>query len=83
MEKLEEAGAIVDYNDPYIPVIHKTREHAKYAGRRSVPITGDYDLLLIATAHDAYRSRDLLSYGIPVVDTRNVVRGNGRIIYRA
>ena len=83
MEKLEEAGAIVNYNDPYIPIIPRTREHAQYAGRRSVSITGDYDLMLIATAHDEYKKHDLLSLGIPLVDTRNVVYGNSRLIYRA
>jgi len=83
MEKLEEVGAIVDYHDPFIPVIHKTREHARFAGRRSMPITGDYDLLLIATAHDEYRSLDLLSFGIPIVDSRNLVSGNNGLCYRA
>jgi UDP-N-acetyl-D-glucosamine dehydrogenase len=74
MEKLEEVGAIVEYNDPHIPIIPKTREHAKYAGRRSTEISNDYDLLLIATAHDVYRNLDLLSYNIPIVDTRNIVK---------
>ncbi len=36
MEKLEEMGAEVSYNDPYIPVIRPSREYARYAGRRSV-----------------------------------------------
>ena len=83
MEKLEEVGAIVEYNDPYISVIPKTREHAKYAGRRSVEVSRDFDLILIATAHDEYRGLDLLSFGIPVVDTRNVVQSCSRLIYRA
>jgi UDP-N-acetyl-D-glucosamine dehydrogenase len=83
MEKLEEAGALVDYNDPYIPEIRKTREYARYAGKRSEPITDKYDLLLVATAHDEYRNIDFTLLDIPVVDTRNVVRSNGRMIYRA
>ena len=83
MEKLEEVGAIVDFNDPYIPEIRKTREYARYAGKRSSPITDAYDLLLVATAHDEYRNIDFASLNIPVVDTRNIVHGNGRITYRA
>lgn len=83
MQKLEALGAVVDYNDPCIPVIPRTRDYAEYTGKRSVPITGAYDLLLIATPHDEYRSYDLLSLGIPVVDTRNIVQGAGRMIYRA
>ena len=83
MEKLEEIGAVVEYNDPYIPVIRPSREYAKFAGRKSVPITGDYDLLLIATAHVDYRNLDLSSLGIPVVDTRNVVKEKFSLLYRA
>lgn len=72
--KLEARGASVDYHDPHLPVIPKTREHAAYAGRRSVPaISPDYDLILLTTAHDAYREFDFSSYPVPLVDTRNAV----------
>jgi UDP-N-acetyl-D-glucosamine dehydrogenase len=83
MAKLEELGGIVSFNDPYIPVIPLTREHARYAGRESDPISGEYDLLLIATAHDEYRKHDLLSYGIPVVDTRNLISQQSELCYKA
>jgi UDP-N-acetyl-D-glucosamine dehydrogenase len=83
MEKLERLGATVDYNDPYIPVIRPSREYAHYAGRKSVPVTGDHDLMLVATAHDDYRAMDLLSFGIPVVDTRNLVIGKSAFLYGA
>jgi UDP-N-acetyl-D-glucosamine dehydrogenase len=74
MEKLEEMGARVEYNDPYIPVIKKTREFLQFAGRKSVPVSDKYDLILIATAHDTYRTIDFKSFRIPVVDTRNVIK---------
>lgn len=74
MEKLEHLGAIVYYNDPYIPVIRPTREFAKYAGRKSSDIHDKYDLLLISTPHDEYKSIDFESFGIPVVDTRNIAQ---------
>jgi UDP-N-acetyl-D-glucosamine dehydrogenase len=83
MEKLEEMGGIVSYNDPYIPVIRPSREYPGYAGRRSVPVSGDFDLLLIATAHDEYRDLDLLSYDIPVVDTRNLITDKSALCYKA
>lgn len=73
MEKLEQMGANVSYNDPYIPEIGMTREHAKYAGRKSVEISNSFDLLLIATAHDEYKKVDFKKLGIPIVDTRNIV----------
>ncbi len=83
MEKLEEKGAVVSYNDPHVPVIRPSREFAMYAGRKSVEITGDYDLILVATAHEEYRSINLEGLGIPIVDTRNLLRGNGRLVFRA
>ena len=83
MEKLEELGAEVSYNDPYIPVIRPSREYAKYAQRQSVEISGAFDLMLIATAHDQYKTIDFQSFKIPVVDTRNIIPPGGDLIYRA
>ena len=83
MEKLEEIGAEVCYNDPYIPVIRPSREYARYAGRKSVDVSRDFDLILIATAHDEYRALDLLAYSIPVVDTRNLIGVKSALCYGA
>jgi UDP-N-acetyl-D-glucosamine dehydrogenase len=74
IEKLEQLGATVHYHDPFVPVIPMTREHAKYAGRKSVAeITDSYDCLLLATHHDAYKSFDFSNYQAPIVDTRNCI----------
>lgn len=74
IQKLETLGAHVSYHDPFIPIIPLTREHAEYAGRRSVDaITPGYDLILLATGHDAYRTFDFSNYPTPLVDTRNAV----------
>jgi UDP-N-acetyl-D-glucosamine dehydrogenase len=74
IEKFEALGAKVTYHDPFVPVIPMTREHAVYAGRKSVAeITADYDLLVLSTGHDAYKVFDFSSYPMPLVDTRNAV----------
>jgi UDP-N-acetyl-D-glucosamine dehydrogenase len=83
IEKLEELGAQVSYNDPYIPVIRKSREYAQYAGRKSSKISGNFDCILIATAHDEYKDIDFKSFGIPIVDTRAVVKGKSKLFYSA
>jgi len=83
MERLEEKGAVVSYNDPYIPVITPTREHAHFTGRVSAEISGAYDLILISTAHDEYKSLDLIQYGIPIVDTRNAVKTKHELVHKA
>jgi UDP-N-acetyl-D-glucosamine dehydrogenase len=81
MRLLEERGAIVSYNDPHIPVIPPTREHSEYAGRRSAAMSNDFDAVIVATAHDEYRSMDFSKYTIPIIDTRNVVpRSHARVV---
>lgn len=82
MEKLEALGAKVSYNDPYVREIPLTREHGELAGRKSQPISNNYDCILLATAHTAYKGEDLATLGIPVVDTRGLVP-LGPQIYRA
>ena len=72
-KKLEEKGATVSYNDPYVPEIKVTREHPEYAGRKSVEITDDYDCILLATHHEQYKDFDFSGFGCPLVDTRNCV----------
>lgn len=76
MEKLEERGAEVSYNDPYIPEIGPTREFPEFERRKSVALTDDYDVMLIATAHDDYRSVDFSKFKCLIVDTRNLLKGN-------
>jgi UDP-N-acetyl-D-glucosamine dehydrogenase len=83
IEKLEAKGAIVEYNDPYIPEIRPSREFARYAGRKSVDISNNFDLLLIATAHDEYKKIDFGNFTIPIVDTRNIARATGKHVVAA
>ena len=83
MEKLETRGAIVSYNDPYIPVIKAIRKFSKYAGKESVEVSGEYDLILISTAHDEYRNIGFEQFGVPVIDTRNIIKGDSPLFYRA
>lgn len=83
MKKLEEQGAWVEYNDPYVPVIRKTREHPKYAGRKSVEITDNYDCILLATDHEVYRDLDFSKFSIPLIDTRNCLQLPPKKYYKA
>jgi len=82
IERLETRGAMVEYNDPYVDVIPTTREHSELAGRKSQAITADYDCLVIATAHTAYRSMEIGELGVPVVDSRRLL-APGPLVYQA
>ena len=83
MEKLEEKGAVVSYNDPYIPVIRSTREFPKFAGRKSVPISDNFDVILVATAHDEYKKINFAQFKVPIVDSRNLVSAKAGLVFKA
>ena len=83
MEKLEQKGARVEYNDPFVPVIKPTREHPQFVGRKSVEISDKYDLILISTQHESYKGIDFLSMKIPIVDTRNVIQKKSALLFKA
>jgi UDP-N-acetyl-D-glucosamine dehydrogenase len=77
MEMLTERGAKVAYYDPYVPVIRPTREHAHWAGTKSVAWDRDtvsgYDLVLIATNHASVNYQELADWTECIVDTRNAM----------
>ncbi|MDP3850156.1 MAG: nucleotide sugar dehydrogenase [Luteolibacter sp.] len=77
MELLKRRGAEVFYHDPHVPVIGMTREHAEWAGTRSVEwderTISAFDLVVIATAHSCVDYRQLADWSPCIVDTRNVM----------
>lgn len=79
IEKFEALGGEVSYHDPHVPVIPMTREHAEYAGRKSIAaISDEYDLIVLSTGHDEYRTHDFSDYACPLVDTRNAIPAANR-----
>jgi len=76
IEILEGWGARVDYHDPFIPEIRKSRSHAKLTGRAGVDLetAGDYDVVLISTDHDTIDWSLLKERARLIVDTRGVYR---------
>ena len=78
-ELLEGRGAIVDYYDDFIPVIPKSRKHAKLAGRKSIEFSkeniAEYDLVLISTKHSNVNFQLLADHADIIVDTRNAMKG--------
>ena len=79
LEFLKERGADVSYHDPYVPVIKPTREHAHWAGTKSVewdePTIRSFDLVLISTAHACIDYTQLGQWANCIVDTRNAMKG--------
>ncbi|HKQ88530.1 MAG TPA: nucleotide sugar dehydrogenase [Candidatus Acidoferrales bacterium] len=77
LELLTQRGAVMDYNDPYFPALHKMR-HYDFSNMRSVDLTpgkiGSYDCVLIATDHSSYDYDAIVRGSKLVVDTRNATR---------
>jgi len=79
IQKLEELGAAVDYNDPHVPQTHKMRRYDLQMS--SVPLTPEalasYDCVLVATHHTAYDWQMIADHAKLIVDTRNALRNVG------
>ena len=79
MEKLHGQGAEVSYCDPYVPVIRPTREHSAWAGTPSVAWNREtvqkFDVVVIATNHQAVNYQELAEWSPCIVDARNAMAG--------
>ena len=79
LDLLSERGAEASYYDPFVPVIRPSREHAHWAGTKSVAWERDtissFDLVLISTAHTAVNYTELGQWARCIVDTRNAMAG--------
>ena len=77
LELLSARGAVLDYNDPYFPALHKMR-HYDFSNMRSVELSPErlasYDCVLIATDHTSYDYEAIVRDSKLVVDTRNATR---------
>lgn len=79
IELLRDKGAMVDYNDPYVPKLPPTRKY-NY-DMESVDLTKEnlesYDLILLATNHDDYDYNFIFENSKLILDTRNAFKVNG------
>jgi UDP-N-acetyl-D-glucosamine dehydrogenase len=69
-------GAVVDCNDPYIPLLSKTRKYMANS-KQSIPLTEEnlsrYDCVVIVTDHSVY-APDFIERQVNfVVDTRGLI----------
>ncbi|MCK4910292.1 MAG: nucleotide sugar dehydrogenase [Thermodesulfovibrionales bacterium] len=81
IEIMEGKGAQVDYNDPYIPLMPKTRKYSLMEKKDSVELTAEglasYDCVLVATDHSEYDPGFIAEHARLVVDTRNLIKDPG------
>jgi UDP-N-acetyl-D-glucosamine dehydrogenase len=79
IEIFRERGAVVDYHDPYIPKLPKTRKYQYEL--ESIKLSEDklaeYDLVLLSTDHNSYDYEFIMKHSRLIVDTRNAFKSNG------
>ncbi len=79
IEILREKGAKVDYNDPYVPKLPKTRKY-QY-DMESVELSkknlAKYDLVLLSTDHTDYNYKFIAASSKVILDTRNAFERAG------
>ena len=77
IDLLNKQGAVVSYNDPHVPVMHKTRhfDH-RLASEALTPETlAHCDAAVILTDHDTYDWSFIVEHAPLVIDTRNATKG--------
>ncbi len=85
LELLSQAGAIVSYNDPYIPRLPEMRRHGRIdltSMELSVEFLAAQDAVVIATDHSSYDYPFIVEHSPLVIDTRNATRdfiGHGKV----
>lgn len=76
IERFQDLGAQVDYNDPHVAKTHKMRRHN--LEMRSVPLTpqslASYDCVVVSTHHKAYDWQMIADHAKLIVDTRGALR---------
>ena len=85
MEKLRDLGAEISYSDPHVPIFPKMRHH-KF-DLTSVNLNQNelqkFDLVILATNHDAFDYNLIKNESKLIVDTRGVFQGNDPKIIKA
>jgi len=77
IELLMAKGALVDFNDPYIPRAKKMRRYdlKKSSVRLTKESLKTYDCVIVATDHSSYDYGFILKHSSLIVDTRNAMKG--------
>ncbi|MBM3518855.1 MAG: UDP-N-acetyl-D-glucosamine dehydrogenase, partial [Alphaproteobacteria bacterium] len=85
MELLVRRGASVEYADPHVPEFPRMREHR--FDLKSVTLSPEsivkFDLVLLATNHDAFDYKMIQAYAKLIVDTRGVYPDPGPNVVKA
>ena len=71
---LKERGAVTDFYDPWTPKYKRNGEWHEGISEINADIIKGYDLILVATAHDAYDYEMIRKNAVAIFDTRNAFK---------
>jgi UDP-N-acetyl-D-glucosamine dehydrogenase len=74
-EELRQLGADVEFHDPFVPSFRFVEETIEGTTREDA-LQRDYDLMIVTTDHSDVDYGAFLERKIPVLDTRNALRGS-------
>ena len=85
MVMLRDAGAVIDYSDPFIPVFPKLRKYTFELEHVSItPETlVNYDCVLLVTDHDEVDYEMVLQHATLIIDTRGVYKTRAQHVINA
>ena len=79
IEIYREKGAVVDYSDPFIPILPETRKY-KYL-MKSIKLTADklksYDMVVLSTDHTSFDYNFIAANSRIIIDSRNAFESRG------
>ncbi len=88
MKLLSEKGALISYNDPWVPTLKPSRKYNFQM--KSTPITPEalreVDAVIIVADHSAYDFAEIVKHSNLIIDTRNAtsgIEGAGKKIFCA
>lgn len=83
---LQEKGAKVSYNDPYVPHSFGHRDYPDL-NLKSVALSGrklrEFDAVIVATAHSAYDFEWIVKNSSLLIDTRNAIKAKRKNVVKA
>ena len=79
IEIYREKGAVVDYSDPFIPILPKTRKYNYLM--KSIKLTADklksYDMVVLSTDHTSFDYNFIAANSRIIIDSRNAFESRG------
>jgi len=76
IEILKQYEAIIDYNDPHISEFEHKGSLYKSIDISKKEVLRNYDLVIITTAHTAYKYKEIIDNSKVIFDTRNAIKNN-------